>query len=587
MATDDELSREILLKGYPICPGIAIGRPFYFATPDEHVPEFSVPKEQIDGEIARYYKALKNSRRDLLSMQKLLQHEGGSEAAAILGSHLEMTHDPLITTRIEEAIRHRGKNTEYVFKSVIGEYEEKFLKISNKFFRERLSDFQDISRRIIGHLRQHERCSLSKLQMRSIVFAHELSPSDTAEANTEQIDAFVTRSGAETSHVAIMARARGIPFVSNVDFPDLTLSIPPRVIVDGQSGHVIINPRKETEAHYSHERKKLKVQVKGLQKRGQGEAETTDGERVRLTANLELFEQVSTLADYGGEGIGLFRSEYLFLLKDTFPTENEQFKAYRHLVEGVSGYSAVIRTFDIGGDKLGNYHFTRNEKNPYLGCRAIRLMLREQGIFKTQIRAILRASAFGEASLLLPMVTDLSELLSAKAIIEEVKQELSAAGVPFSRSIRLGCMIEVPSAALITDILAAECDFFSIGTNDLVQYLLAVDRSNQNMSYLYTPAHPSVVRLIQSIVKECAKVSKPVSLCGEIAANARFLPLLLGLGIREFSVSAPQIPKVKNVIRNLSIQGAKKLTKQALKCRSAEELDQLLEKAYQKLAPHL
>ncbi len=304
--------KEIRLQGFPICPGVAIGRPFFFTVAEENVPEFSVPEDQIDKEIDRYYNALKNSRSDLLSLRSRLQKEGGVEAAAILGAHLEIMHDPLMTIQMEEAIRKKGKNTEYVFKSVIGEYEKKFSKITDEFFRERLKDFQDISRRVIGHLRKNERYTLSQLSYRSIVFAHELSPSDTAEANTEIIEAFVTRSGAETSHVAIMARAKGIPFVSNVDFPDLIISAPPHVVVDGRCGEVIINPTKETLAHYRQERKKLKIHVRGLQKAGFLDAETVDGYKTCLSANIEMFNELDTLHQYGGESVGLFRSEYLF-----------------------------------------------------------------------------------------------------------------------------------------------------------------------------------------------------------------------------------------------------------------------------------
>lgn len=575
--------KEDRLQGFPICPGIAIGRPFYFAVAEENIPEFSVPDDQIDHEVDRYYSALTNSRKDLLSLQKRLQKEGGNEAAAILGAHLEIMHDPFMTIQMEEAIRQKGKNTEYVFKMAIGEYEQKFRKISDEFFRERLKDFQDISRRIIGHLRKHERYTLAQLDYKSIVFAHELSPSDTAEANTEVIEAFVTRSGAETSHVAIMARAKGIPFVSNVDFPDFSISAPPQVIVDGRSGEVIINPTKETIALYREEGKKLKIHVRVLKQSNMLEAETVDGYKTCLSANIEMFNELDTLHQYGGEGVGLFRSEYLFLAREVFPSEEEQFLVYRSIVEKVGGHPSVIRTFDIGGDKLGNFHMSRYEKNPYLGCRAIRLMLKERTVFKTQIRAILRASAFGEVSILFPMISGVLELREAKAIVEEAKRELLEKGIPFARNIPIGCMIEVPSAAITCDILAQECDFLSIGTNDLVQYSLAVDRGNPAMSYLYTPAHPSILRLIKLVVDEGNRAKKTVSVCGEIAADPRYTPLLLGLGVHDLSVSSPSLPVVKNVIRRLSIIEARKIAEFALSLSTAMEIEELLEEAYKKL----
>jgi phosphotransferase system enzyme I (PtsI) len=587
VSQNEETGEELCLKGYPICPGVAIGPPFFFTVAEENIPEFTVPHDLIDHEVDRYYIALKNSRKDLLSLQKRLQKEGGNEAAAILGSHLEIMRDPIMTVEMEEAIRLRGKNTEYVFKTVLVEYEKKFNKIPDEFFRERLKDFQDISRRIIGHLRKHERCTLAQLSIKSIVFAHELSPSDTAEANTEVIEAFVTRSGAETSHVAIMARAKGIPFVSNVDFPDLTISVPPKVIVDGCSGEVIFNPRRETIKHYKDEQKKLKIRAKGLQKKGILEAETIDGYKTRLSANIEMFSELDTLHHFGGEGVGLFRSEYLFLARDAFPSEEEQFLAYRSLVEKFEGHSSVIRTFDIGGDKLGNFHMSRYEKNPYLGCRAIRLMLKEKVVFKTQIRAILRASAFGEVSILFPMISGVLELREAKEVVEEAKQELLMNGIPFARNIPIGCMIEVPSAAITADILAKESDFLSIGTNDLVQYSLAVDRGNPSMSYLYTPAHPSVIRMIKMVVDEGIKAGKPVSVCGEIAADPRFTPLLLGLGVHELSVSSLSLPIVKNVIRHLSIIESQELAHEVLRCVTPVEVEEMLEAAYQKIHPDL
>ncbi len=583
----EEAWGELYLQGYPICPGVAVGRPFFFTVAEENVPEFSVPHDQIDHEIDRYYSALSNSRNDLLSLQNRLHKEGVSEAAAILGSHLEIMRDPLMTVEMEEAIRLRGKNTEYVFKSVLGEYESKFNKIPDEFFRERLKDFRDISRRIIGHLRKHERCTLAQLNLRSIVFAHELSPSDTAEANTDVIEAFVTRSGAETSHVAIMARAKGIPFVSNVDFPDLTVAVPPRVIVDGCTGEVIINPSKETIKHYREEQKKMRIRAKGLQKRGTYETTTYDGYKTRLTANIETFNELDTLHQYGGDGVGLFRSEYLFIARDSFPSEDEQFLVYRSIVEKVDGDTSVIRTFDIGGDKFGNFHINRYEKNPYLGCRAIRLMLKERPLFQTQIRAILRASAFGELSILFPMISSVSELREAKEIIEEAKVELLKKGVPFSRNIPIGCMIEVPSAAITADIIVQECDFLSIGTNDLVQYALAVDRGNPAMSYLYTPSDPSIIRMIKMVVDVAARADKPVSVCGEIAADPRYTPLLLGLGVHELSVATPALPEIKNLIRHLSIIEAQELSIEVLACSTAAEVDTVLDRVYNKLKPYL
>lgn len=579
--------KELTFQGFPICPGMAVAKPFFFASFDEKVPEFAIDSSDIDNEIARYYKALTASRNDLLSLQNRLKQEGGNEAVAILSSHLEMMHDPLMTVQIEEQIRAKAKNTEYVFKMVIGEYEKKFSKISDRFFQDRVKDFQDISRRIISHLRQKKKGSLADITSKVIIFAHELSPSDTAEANTENIEAFVTRSGSETSHVAIMARAKGIPFVSNVDFPDFSVSLPPQVIVDGKLGRVIINPTKSTIIDFKKKKKKLNSNLMVLQKEKSLEPETKDGIKVKISANIEMFTEIEALEKYGGEKVGLFRTEYLFLAKEVFPTEQEQFLVYKRIVEKLSGNVAVIRTFDIGGDKFGHFHPSRYEKNPYLGCRAIRLMLKEKKAFKTQIRAILRASAFGEVQMLFPMISGLGELREAKALVEEVKRELLASEIPFDNKIEVGCMIEVPSAALICDILAKECDFLSIGTNDLVQYTLAVDRGNNAMSYLYNPSHPSILRLIKTVVEESQKKQTPVSVCGEVAADPKFIALLLGLGVQELSVALPSIPIVKNVIRHLSFVEAKKLAERVMTLATAEEIQAVLSEDFDNLSLNL
>ncbi len=569
---------EIELKGYPICTGVAIGKPFLFIVAEESVPEFSIAVEQIEEEVARWYQALKCSRKDVLTLQQKLQSEGGGEGVAILGTHLEMLHDPVMTVQMEEQIRRKGKNTEYVFKSVISEYEQKFQKITNQFFRERLKDFQDIARRIFGHLRPQKRQSLSGIDSKHIIFAHELAPSDTAEAKTEFIQAFVTRSGAETSHVAIMARSMGIPFVTNVDFPSLNLFPVHEVIVDGESGSVIINPSHKTLSAYADKNKRLRTHVTDLQKTYSLDAETIDGYKAQISANIEMCgDDLDKILIYGGEGIGLFRSEYIFMSKETFPHEEEQLDVYRRLVEKVGQYPCVIRTFDFGGDKFGNFHPPQYEKNPYLGCRAIRLMLKDKKNFKVQLRAIMRASAFGEVSILFPMISGLEELRDAKKVVEEAKKELKEEGIPFSRSIPIGCMIEVPSAALTVDLLLKECDFISIGTNDLVQYALAVDRGNPSLSYLYQPSHPSILRMIKMIVAETNRVKKTLSVCGEIAGDLLYTALLLGLGVHEFSVSVPTIPSIKDIIRRISYVEACELAEEALKLSTSGEVETLLQ----------
>lgn len=575
---------EIRLQGAAICAGIAIGKPFFFTFIDDVVPNFSIAEREIDEEIARFRRSLRRSKNDVLRLQKQLEIEGALEGAAILDTHLQMMQDPALTSEIEEKIRSTRKNTEFIFQGVINSYEEKFNKISDKFFRERFKDIQDIYRRVMGHLKESVRVSLAEIPPNSIVFAYELAPSDTAEAKRQCVSAFVTELGGETSHAAIMAKAKGIPYVANVDFEVLESAKNATVIVDGRTGDIIINPEKETLDFYKQLQKRLSTHYKGLEEQGNLQAETIDGYLVSLSANVEMLHDLELLHAYGSSGVGLFRSEYLLLNEETdafeasFPSEESQYQAYAHIVKSMKGLPVVIRTFDIGGDKMREFQNLRNETNPFLGKRAIRFLLGEPQIFRSQIRAIIRASIFGHVKILFPMISGLPELREAKEFVLEVQKDLRREGYEIPPSVELGCMIEVPSAAITCDLLAKECDFLSIGTNDLVQYSLAVDRGNEQMSYLYTPTHPSVIRLIKMVVHEANRNGIKVSVCGEIAANPSFTALLLGLGVRDLSVAPRYIPLVKNAIRNTSIVEASSLVEKVLSLPTASEIEELLSK---------
>lgn len=568
-------TKEIRLKGSPVCAGIAIGKPFLYSYSEEMVPEFSIAADEVEEEISRFRQALAKSKTEVLQLKKQLEFEGVWEGAAILDSHLQMMQDPSMTTGIEQEIRLTLKNTEAIFQAAIRTYEQKFKKITDQVFRERLIDIQDIARRILRYLKDSAKISLADLPAGSIVFAHELAPSDTAEANRLSVEAFVTQAGGETSHAAIMAKAKGIPFVASVNFPvfDNEHAL---VIVDGCRGDVILNPTKATLQKYRQLRDQHNTDVHMLAQAGNLEAETIDGYKVRLSANVEMFNELDLLHEYGGNGIGLFRSEYLFLTRDSFPTEEEQYQVYCRMVENMRGLPVVIRTFDIGGDKVGKFQRTFHEDNPFLGCRAIRLMLKERETFKSQLRAILRASAHGDVSVLFPMVSGLPELMEAKGLLKEVQADLDANAIAYSPNLKIGCMIEVPSAAITCDALAKECDFLSIGTNDLVGYSLAVDRGNPAMSYLYSPTHPSVIRLIKMIVVEGNRNGIPVTVCGEVAADPRFTALLLGLGVHELSVASRYLPLVKHAIRYTSIVEASQLAEEILGMTTAQDIQDTL-----------
>jgi phosphoenolpyruvate-protein phosphotransferase (PTS system enzyme I) len=568
--------QESRLKGVAICEGVAVGRPYLYAAPEAEVPYFAI--DDVQGEIERYRDGLKQSRHAIAELKRQLETEGAIEGAAILGTHLVVLRDPSLTTAIEEKIRERKENCEYLFHQAIQEYERQFLQFADSFFRERLSDLKDVARRVLSRLRQVDRPTMRDLPADSVVFADDLTPSDAAEA--EHVAGFVTRGGSETSHAAIMAKARGIPYVANVGYADLDGWQEGEVVVDGRRGEVIFCPSQATLDRYRAVPVHLAEKAELVGK----VAETIDGVPIVITANLEMIREIDSLQEMGANGIGLFRSEYLCLSHGSFPSEEEQFAVYRNIAEKMGELPVVIRTFDVGGDKVRDLPNLSNELNPYLGCRAIRYMLREAPAFRSQLRAILRASVYGDIRILFPMITSLHELQEAKRHLEEVRLELEAQGVPCQGTILVGCMIEVPSAAITCDLLAPHCDFFSIGTNDLVQYALAVDRGNQVMRYLYSPAHPCVLRLIRMVAAGGASHRIPVSLCGEVASDPRFTALLVGLGVTELSMAPRYIPTVQQAVRRVDLVYAHQLAERALALSSAQEVMELLQQEHQRVA---
>ena len=588
-------TKEIRLQGIPISRGIAIGKPLFFHTLEEYfednhdlknnIPDFAIEKEGVAHEINRYRQAIACARDDIKRLQKKLEGEQILEGAAILDAQLQMMLDPLLTQEVEQEISSKKRNAESVFQEVIKIYQNKFNSIFDPFFRERFKDIQDISRRVMRYLLKSVRVSAADSPSGSIVFSQELTTSDIVESNKESIEAFVSHLGGATSHAAIVAKAKGIPYVTSIDLRAIEPYKDSQVIVDGRTGEIIINPTPETLKTYKSLRAQLRLQLNNLKKMEGLPAKTYDGYLMKLSANIESCHEVDVLHRYQGSGVGLFRSEQAFLSNSVFPLEEEQFQLYRNIVQKMNGLPIVIRTFDVGGDKLLGSHLIAEESNPYLGCRAIRFSLKEREIFKAQLSAILRASAFGDVSIMFPMVSGLPELLEAKEIIKEVRANLKERGIAFADHIPIGCMIEVPSAAIISDLLAKECDFLSIGTNDLTQYTLAVDRGNHFLSNLYAPTHPSVIRLIKLIVHEANQHGIPVAICGEIASDPRFTPLLLGLGVRELSVAARHLPVVKNAIRNTSIVDASRLALKVLSLSTASEVQELLEQEYRRNVP--
>jgi len=569
-------SREILLQGTTISEGIAIGYPVYLNFVEDAIPEYAISPSDLKKEVERYRSALEKGRDDVCRLKEQLENENLVEAADILEAHMQIMSDPMITSHVETKICEMGKNAEYVFHNLIVEYQKKFTALRNPQFRDKFKDIQDISLRVLSHLKEKRKRTLAELPQDSIVFALELTASDIAEVDGKFVKAFITQIGSAASHATIVAKAKGIPLITNIDFGQIDPSMDCRVIVDGRTGEVFLNPSDEKIAAYRKLQKKVEASYQDFADDSDREAETVDGYTVRLSGNIEMAAELDLLHAYGGSGVGLFRSENAFLSHKKFPTEEEQFFIYRNIVEKMNGLPIVFRVFDLGGDKFMTGQEVPRENNPFLGCRAIRLLLQQRTIFETQLRAIVRASAYGDVSIMFPMISTLSELLEAKNILAEVQKELERSAIVDSKPIRVGCMIEVPSAAIIADLLAKECDFLSIGTNDLVQYSLAVDRGNQAMSELYSPAHPSVIRLIKLVVNEANHQGIPVTVCGEVAADPKYIPLLLGLGVHELSVASRAIPIVKRVVRGTSIVEAGKLVDRVMRLGMAAEIEEML-----------
>lgn len=565
--------KEIRLKGAPVSEGIAIGVPHFLITTEEPIPEFPITMGEVDGEIARYRRALFSSREDLERLQSDLEDEGSEDAVTIIDTHIQMLDDPMITTHMEEKIRLMRRNTEAVFRSVINEFESKVTGRCDSFFRERLIDVMDVSKRILGHLGNKQKISFCDIPPNSVIFAKELAPSQTAAVQASHIGGFVTETGGGNSHAALIARAKGIPYVASIEVERLIEANPDFVIVDGMQGFVILNPSQETLEEYQKLLANLKSRFALLEKDAMLQAETRDRTSIRLLANIGDKSELDLLAQHGAQGVGLFRTEYLLLQESTFfPHEEEQYLVYREVIEKLEGMPLIVRVFDIGGDKNPDlFRDLRKEPNPVLGCRGIRFLLRYPEIFRVQLRALFRAAKDHDVHLLLPLIADLNELKAAQEIIQEVKEEL-----PHARSLPVGCMIEVPSAVLIADALAQWCDFFSIGTNDLIQYTLGMDRSDPAMGEVCYPAHPSVVRLIKMAVAQAEKYDKHIGICGEIASNPLFIPLLLGLGLREFSCASRYLPAIHEIVRKVSIPDCETLAEKALQLNTSEEIAALL-----------
>lgn len=574
--------------GIAVSPGVAIGKALVFHSEDFFsIPETTITEDNVPREIARFEEALTKTRAELLNIRRKISEEIGHEHSDIFNAHLLILEDRTLIEDVIAQVKEKHIAVEYAFSIVIQRYFHAFSQIDDEYLKERVSDIKDIGRRILQNLLGHEKDVLSHLKEPVILIAHDLSPSDTATMDKKNVVAFATDIGGPTSHTAIMARSLEIPAVVGLDRVSKEVTNGDTVIIDGNHGHVIVDPDLETIDRYSREEKKFSELISELDKLKTLPAETKDGRKIQLSANIEFPDEIPSVIAHGAEGIGLYRTEYFYLNRSDLPIEEEQFEAYKTVAEKMMPQSVVLRTLDLGGDKFLSSLELPREINPILGLRAIRFCLSRVDIFKTQLRAILRASVYGKFKIMYPMISNLTELRKANEVLEEVRKDLRAAKIPFDEKIEVGAMIEIPSAAIMSDVLATECDFFSIGSNDLIQYALAVDRVNEKIAYLYDPTHPAILKLILQVIVNAKKNKIGVGICGEMGSDPVTALLLVGLGIDSISTSAFILPKVKKAIRSVNYKSVRSIANKAMSFRTGEEVRKYLEKEFSKLIPDL
>ena len=578
--------RDILLKGIGVSPGIIIGKAYLFAPSEIEVSTILLSsEEEIKHEINRFKLALGKSKEQLLAIKKEIKRKKQKEARYIIDAQLLILEDNLLLKGIIDTIREKKIDAASAVKVAIRRLSRSFNDIEDGYFKERKTDIDFIGERITRNILGRKRQDLSNIQEKSIIVAHDLSPADTANLDTRVVMGFVTNAGGKTSHTAIMARALEIPSVVGLEKVTLEAESGETIIVDGTIGVVIIRPTAETLRKYSEKKHYYEQLEKELFQFKELPAETPDGFRIKLLANIELVEELSSIREHGAEGIGLYRTEFLYLNRKELPSEDEHLSIYKKVIKKIAPYPVTIRTFDLGGDKFLSRPDLAEQMNPVMGLRAIRFCLKEISIFKTQLRALLRASAFGELKILFPMISGMKEMYQIKEILSELKAELQKEGIAYNPDIKIGIMIEIPSAATIADLLATEVDFFSIGTNDLIQYTLAIDRVNEHVSYLYNPLHPAVIRIIKKVVDAAHSHGIAVVMCGEMAGEPLYLPVLLGLGIDELSMNPLCVLKIKKMLRSISYQESQGLFNMLDQFTTATEIEHFIKSKMGKRLP--
>ncbi|MBH9581457.1 phosphoenolpyruvate--protein phosphotransferase [Staphylococcus felis] len=566
-----------IIKGIGASDGVAIAKAYLLVEPD--LSYSSEKTDNPDAEVSQFKDAIQQSKVELTKIRNNAEVQLGADKAAIFDAHLLVLDDPELIQPIESKIKDEQASAPHALTEVTQNFITIFESMDNEYMKERAADIRDVSKRVLAHLLGVELPNPSIVDESVIIVGNDLTPSDTAQLNKQYVQGFVTNIGGRTSHSAIMSRSLEIPAVVGTKTITASVQQGDMMIVDGLTGDVIINPTDDEVRAYQHKRETFFADREALKQLRDEPSKSKDGKHVELAANIGTPDDLAGVKDNGAEGIGLYRTEFLYMGRDKMPSEDEQFEAYKKVLEEMDGKRVVVRTLDIGGDKELPYLNLPEEMNPFLGYRAIRLCLDQPDIFRPQLRALLRASTYGKLNIMFPMVATVQEFRDAKQLLLEEKENLKNEGVDVSDDIELGIMVEIPSTAALADVFAKEVDFFSIGTNDLIQYTMAADRMSERVSYLYQPYNPSILRLVKQVIEASHKEGKWTGMCGEMAGDETAIPLLLGLGLDEFSMSATSILKARRLIQNLSTTEMTQLADRAVNCATVDEVVELVKDA--------
>ncbi|SPZ94055.1 phosphoenolpyruvate--protein phosphotransferase [Staphylococcus aureus] len=564
-----------LIKGIAASDGVAIAKAYLLVEPDLTFDK-NEKVTDVEGEVAKFNNAIEASKVELTKIRNNAEVQLGADKAAIFDAHLLVLDDPELIQPIQDKIKNENANAASALTDVTTQFVTIFESMDNEYMKERAADIRDVSKRVLSHILGVELPNPSMIDESVVIVGNDLTPSDTAQLNKEFVQGFATKIGGRTSHSAIMSRSLEIPAIVGTKSITQEVKQGDMIIVDGLNGDVIVNPTEDELIAYQDKRERYFADKKELQKLRDADTVTVDGVHAELAANIGTPNDLPGVIENGAQGIGLYRTEFLYMGRDQMPTEEEQFEAYKEVLEAMDGKRVVVRTLDIGGDKELSYLNLPEEMNPFLGYRAIRLCLAQQDIFRPQLRALLRASVYGKLNIMFPMVATINEFREAKAILLEEKENLKNEGHDISDDIELGIMVEIPATAALADVFAKEVDFFSIGTNDLIQYTLAADRMSERVSYLYQPYNPSILRLVKQVIEASHKEGKWTGMCGEMAGDETAIPLLLGLGLDEFSMSATSILKARRQINGLSKNEMTELANRAVDCATQEEVIELV-----------